>query len=128
MLQQFVVLMARLAGLRSKNDPDVVIAETEAGLKQFTGLNPELVATLSADSLVSLLSARDPADHTTLAMLVLLLKAQGEAYLAIKAEIPGSTRLNKALQLLDRIDVERLPTELRPYMDVRAEIESRLAN
>lgn len=123
MLQQFVVLMARVAGLKSKDDPAVIIAETEHGLKQFTGLNPELIANLSTDSLVTLLSARDPGDHTTLAMLMLLLKAQGAAYLAVNAEVQGRSLLRKALELVDRIDTAKLPVELHPYMNVRDEID-----
>ncbi|MCE9600253.1 MAG: hypothetical protein K8S54_20005 [Spirochaetia bacterium] len=124
MLQQFVVLMARLAGLKSKDDPEVVIAETDAGLKQFTGLNPEIIANLSTDSLVTLLSARDPDDHTTLAMMLLLLKSQGQAYLNVNAEIQGRSRLRKAIELLDRIDLDKLPSELRQYMNVRADLEA----
>jgi hypothetical protein len=57
MIQQFVVLLARIAGLKAKDDPEILLLETEAGLRQFTGMDPELVRSLSAAALLTILSA-----------------------------------------------------------------------
>lgn len=127
LIQQFVVLLARIAGLKAKDDPEIILLETETGLKTFTGLDPELVRTLSAGALSAILTARDPDDHSTLAATAILLKTEGEALEKLGHNQTAFLRFRKALSLLDAVDTARLPAELRPYADIRTELEQRLA-
>ncbi|HNN75907.1 MAG TPA: hypothetical protein PKN93_14730 [Leptospiraceae bacterium] len=125
MIQQFMVLLARLAGLKAKTDPEVILMETENGLRHFTGLPPELIKSLTAASLASILNARQEGDYTTLAMTALLLKAEGEARVSIK-DPGGVACLQKSIDLLGYLEVDRLPIELRSSMNFKEEVEQLL--
>lgn len=126
MIQQFVVLLARIAGLKAKDDPEILLLETEAGLRQFTGMDPELVRSLSAAALLTILSARDPEDHTALAVAAILLKTEGEAYAALADHATARKRFVKSLALLEKVDEKFLPAELREHVRFADELRSKL--
>lgn len=127
LIQQFVVLLARLAGLKAKDDPDVVLLETEAGLRQFTGMDPELVRSLAPAALCTILTARDAEDHTALAAAAILLNAEGEAYLKIGDRLTAEKRFAKSLFLLEHLEERFLPSEIREHVRFQDELRGRLA-
>lgn len=127
LIQQFVVLIARLAGLKAKDDPDVILLETEAGLRQFTGMDPELVRSLSAAALATILTARDSEDHTPLAAAAVLLNAEGEAFLTLGDRATAEKRFSKSLFLLEHLEERFLPSEMREHVRFQDRLRDSLA-
>lgn len=115
LIHQFVLLLARLAGLKAKDDPEIILFETEAGLKQFTGLDPDLIRSLSTGSLHSILTAKDPGDHTPLAAAALLLRAQADARAAMNDPM-AEALMQKSQALAALIEEKKLPQVLREHM------------
>jgi len=127
MLQQLVVYLAKLAGLKKADDPEVILMEVEHGLRYFSGLDPEVIYKLNVDSLCNLFLAKDPEDFSTLGTVTILLKEEGAAYLLVNDPKTARMRLEKSLALLARIDVAKLPDELRESVQIKGEIETLLA-
>ncbi len=127
LIQQFFVLLARLLGLKAKDDPAVVLIETEQGLRMVTGLPADLIRRLTADSIASIMSARDDSD-SLLAMTAILLKMEGDAFGRAGDIETAANSMQKAMDLAAKINRDQLAEDLRLQLPDRGEFERALAS
>lgn len=121
MIQQFVVFIARVAGLLKKDDPRVVLIEIEQAYRGILGLDPGLVHSLTADSLYDLLSRQE--DHVErIAITAMILKREAET--AIQTRDPDVARrhIAKAERLLELLGDVNWSEELPKRNSILEEI------
>ncbi len=106
-LQQFIVFLARLMGLKARNDPEVIQMELEAGLRQFLGLDLRLVEMLSDSSLYQLV-ANEVAKPEPIRIYIAIVLMMELAHSQLQTGFE-----NRALLLLKKIRyfLDRLPDD-----------------
>ncbi|HBS04115.1 MAG TPA: hypothetical protein DEA96_04055 [Leptospiraceae bacterium] len=117
LIQEFAVFLARLTGLKDRNDPEVVFLELERSFRQFLGYDSPLLESLGPDGALSVLSAADGGNPDQLAMGAILFREKAENYrkygdpgMAAKCE-KLSARLSQA------IDGRPLSPEIRKLLE-----------
>ena len=117
MIQQFIVFIAELAGLKKKDDPEVILMRLEGAYQQFTGMKSEVVRSLSAEGIVSLFSATGEVDYNRILVTAILLREEAAALRSIRD--PASESLSrKADRLISHIkgNEAKLYDELKSWM------------
>ena len=77
LIQEFSIFLARLAGLKDRNDPEVIFLELERSFRQFLGYDSPLLESLGPEGALGVLSAADGGDPDRLAMAAILFREKG---------------------------------------------------
>ena len=128
MLQQFVVFLAGLLGLKEKNDPDLVQIELDRAMKMFLGFDQRGIDSLTPEALFALSGAGSMADPEErdpyrVYMGSILLLEQGELYAKTGFQERSLDMARKCRYFLDRLDPSIIPEEAPGVQ----ELEKRLA-
>lgn len=76
LLQQMIVMLARLLGLKKKDDPAVIVIEMESAFPQFLGIPRSLALRMSGEGMLALFSATGELDANRAGMAVVLLREE----------------------------------------------------
>lgn len=98
LIQEFSVFLARLAGLKDRNDPEVIFLELERSFRQFLGYDSPLLESLGAEGALSVLSAADGGNPDRLAMAAILFREKSKNYSVYGDE----GKAVKCMQMSDR--------------------------
>lgn len=80
LIQEFAVFLARLTGLKDRNDPEVIFLELERSFRQFIGYDSPLLESLGPKGALSVLSAADGGNPDQLAMGAILFREKASNY------------------------------------------------
>ncbi|MBI39510.1 MAG: hypothetical protein CMF59_07920 [Leptospiraceae bacterium] len=117
LIQEFAVFLARLTGLKDRNDPEAVFLELERSFRQFLGYDSPLLESLGPEGTLAVLSAADGGNPDQLAMGAILFREKAENYrnygdpaMAEKCEL-------LSVRLKDAINGRPLSTEIRKLLE-----------
>ena len=80
LIQEFSIFLASLAGLKDRNDPEVIFLELERSFRQFLGYDSPLLESLGPEGALGVLSAADGGDPDRLAMAAILFREKSVNY------------------------------------------------
>jgi len=124
MIQQFIVFLAEMAGLRKKNDPDVLLMKLESAYLQFTGMSMDALHSLTADGIVTVFSASGEADYNRILVTAFLFKEEADVLRSIKDHKSAEYLYKKSLQLFTLLEGKEtfLLSELRNHLSEKDSI------
>ena len=117
LLQQFIMMMAKLTGLLEKDDPRVVELELESGFQSFLGLPRHLAVRMDVNAILHMLSVTGELDADRAAMMGLLFRKEAELARSVSEdEAVIASFEDRAMQLIEAALKGRLSEELRHYL------------
>ncbi len=105
-LQQFIVVLARIAGLKKADDPEVLLIEIESASRMLLGLDLRLLGSLTAESLLPLLSYDGKPDPARIVTAARILAEKGTAEAALGNPDQAAAAKEKAEKLLKTLVIE----------------------
>ena len=99
-IEQVTAAVGEILGLARLERYPQALAEVDAGLQRFLGLNLSLVTALTASELVALTRFGERLDVSRLVVLAELLQAEGDIYIARGQPAEAAERWLKALELM----------------------------
>jgi hypothetical protein len=99
-IEALAMTLARLMGLKENGEPGQYAAALRSASRELSGLDLEMVASLTDDSLLSLLTSDGELDMARCVILAALLTRQGEIHEDEGRPAPALARYKKSLTLL----------------------------
>jgi hypothetical protein len=99
-IEALAMTLARLMGLKENGEPGQYAAALRSASRELSGLDLEMVASLTDESLLSLLTSDGELDMARCVILAALLTRQGEIHEAEGRSGPALARYRKSLTLL----------------------------
>jgi hypothetical protein len=129
LIQQFIVFLAEMAGLRKKNDPDVILMKLESAYLHYTGMNMQTLHSLSAEGIITVFSASGEINFNRILITGLLFKEEADVLFSIKDYNSAEKLYKKALILLIKIEGNEssIFSELRLHLPIKDEIQKKLS-
>lgn len=120
LLQQMIVMLARVLGLKKKDDPAVIIIEMEAAFPQFLGIPRSLALRMSAEGMLALFSATGELDANRAGMAVLLLREEADVAKRLGSPDEAAVLRSRVLHLTEAaLASSLLQPELREQIGQR---------
>ncbi|MCB1165379.1 MAG: hypothetical protein KDK33_04440 [Leptospiraceae bacterium] len=117
LIQEFMVFLGRLMGLKDKNDPDVILLELERSFRQFLGYDSPLLESLGPDGVLAVLSAGDGGSPDQLAIAAILFSEKAKNYAEFN-NAPGEERCQRiALKLKEAVGHRPLSTAIAGLLE-----------
>lgn len=126
LLQQFIVFLAKLVGLKTSKDPEVILIQLEDAYRQFTGFDARMIRSLTAESLIRLFSASGEPDYNRIVITASLLKEDASVHISIGNTSEAEQMIEKARILLLNCKEAVMAGELKEhYRKLHQELENR---
>lgn len=116
LLQQFVISLAKLAGLVKKKDVANVEMELESTVQSFLGLPRSLFVKMSASSMMQMFSVTGELDADRTAVAALLLKEEAELARMVGSSEEAALLAERSQELIEAALAGRISTELRDLL------------
>lgn len=102
LLQQLVVFLARLAGLKKKDDPEVILIELEAAFSQFSGIPRGLALRMSEEAMLDYFRIGGEFNADRCAVTAILLREEAGIAERLGSPADAETLRKKASFLAER--------------------------
>ena len=103
MIQQFIVFISQLAGLKKKDDPEVLLLKMESAYLQFTGMSMEALHSISADGIIDLYSVSGEPDYNRILVTAVLFKEESAILKSIHDDTRAEYLTLKSLELVNAV-------------------------
>jgi len=100
LIQQFVLFLAQLLKLKSKDDPEILLFEIEKGYQRFLGYPKSLLLKLNVPSLINLFSVDSLFLYERLSILGILLLEEAEILNRLKFNDDANILRKKGVEIL----------------------------
>lgn len=117
LIQEFTVFLARLAGLKDRNDPEVIFLELERSFRQFLGYDSPLLESLGPDGAFGVLSAGDGGNPDRMAMAAILFYEKASNYSVYGDETSARRCRRMALRFYAYLKGRKVSEEIQEYLD-----------
>ncbi|MDH5656173.1 MAG: hypothetical protein OEZ34_09710 [Spirochaetia bacterium] len=128
LIQQFIVFLAELAGLRQKNDPDVILMKLEGAYLQFTGMSMTALHSLTPEGIQTVFSSTGEVDYNRLLIVAVLFKEEADTLWSIKDIHSARILYMKAEKLFEYLEGadSKICSEFIEKYSILSEIKEKL--